>query len=315
MSSPPKPVSVVVLTWNNFEDTRECLVSLFGQDSISLDIVVVDNGSEDGSPERIFNYIEKEFGFTPKQLKYRKTGGYEPVTENNTNPNCDVLQNSCKSLTLIRNDRNYGFGAGCNVGIMHSLRNFAPEYVVVANNDTQAEKSLMNELVDFMDSDQSIGIAGPIIEWGADISVSHAKRYLRATSGGKAFETNISGAFLILRARALHQMGLFDEDYFLFFEETNLFKRCRTAGFRVVLAPTTSKVFHKSSISVKLMGNAALYHLGRSASIYLRKNHSFEFVSFFVSSVLRSVLLAGNVSGGLHLVKGIADGCMSGREQ
>jgi len=115
-------VFIVVLNWNNFPDTAECLRSLAKVRYPRYQVILVDNGSRDGSAEA----LEKEF---PR-------------------------------VTLMRNPVNAGFAGGNNIGIKQALT-LGADYVLLLNNDTTVSADFLDALIDFGQEHESAGILGP----------------------------------------------------------------------------------------------------------------------------------------------------------
>src|ERR1700690_2923308 len=144
MNNNTPKVSVIILNWNGWKDTIECLESLYQIDYPNYDIILVDNHSEDDSIQKIRDYCEGKirpkstfynynqenkpiqiFEYTQKEiekdLQTNKSKGYQDLS-------------SDKKLILIKNDKNYGFAEGNNVGIRYSLKTLNPQYILLLNN-------------------------------------------------------------------------------------------------------------------------------------------------------------------------------------
>jgi len=119
--SPPK-VCIIVLNWNGLSDTVECLESLRKLGYSNYGVIVVDNASK---------------GDDVEVLKQRY-GGY---------------------VYLIKNDRNYGFAEGNNIGIRYALGNLKPDYYFLLNNDTVVAPDVLDELVAVGERDDRIGVS------------------------------------------------------------------------------------------------------------------------------------------------------------
>lgn len=113
----PKAI-VVTLNWNRKEDTIECLKSLLELDYANYEIVVVDNGSMDGSAQ--------------------------------------AIRQSFPNITVIENKENLGYSLGMNTGIKYALEQ-GVKYVLIMNNDTVIDKGALTELVKVAESDPTIG--------------------------------------------------------------------------------------------------------------------------------------------------------------
>ena len=123
MKNYPK-VFVVVLNYNGGHFIKKCLASVFKNDYPDFEVVVVDNGSKDGSLEMAKTNISKAI--------------------------------------FIKNEENLGFATGNNIGIRYSLERMA-DYVCLLNNDTEVEKDFLGKLVEAMEKDERVGIASPVI--------------------------------------------------------------------------------------------------------------------------------------------------------
>jgi GT2 family glycosyltransferase len=269
-------ISIIILNWNGWRDTIECLESLYKIDYINFDVILLDNGSKDRSLEEIKAYLEGRTQVTSKFFDYTKEN--KPIkTLEYTNREAElgggrekeiVDLPSNEKLVLIKNDKNYGFAEGNNIGIRYALKAFDPEYVLLLNNDTVVKGDLLNKLVNAIDGDEHIGFAGPIIYKynchgrtdiisvaGVDLIMSKGS-YHRIGSGevdrGQYHETAtvdcVEGSCLLIRRAALDKIGLLDANYFLFWEETDLCRRGFEAGYSCIIVPTTG-IWHKTSSS------------------------------------------------------------------
>src|SRR5690242_3607437 len=117
-------VSIVILNWNSFEVTLDCLHSLQKIDYPNFEMVVVDNGSVDGSPAKLLETMPE--------------------------------------IRLIQNSTNLGFAGGCNVGMRDALRR-GTDYVLLLNNDTVVAHDFLSQLVRIAESDAKIGAVSPKI--------------------------------------------------------------------------------------------------------------------------------------------------------
>lgn len=123
MSKLPK-VSIIVLNWNRLMDTSECLETLQKVEYENKEIIVVDNGSSNGSQD----YIRRNY----------------------------------HDIMLVENTENLGFAEGNNKGIQLALRNGA-DYVFLLNNDTIVDRNVIEELIEVAETDILIGFLGPKI--------------------------------------------------------------------------------------------------------------------------------------------------------
>jgi GT2 family glycosyltransferase len=206
--------AAIVLNWNRPADTISCLDSLT-QLGERPEVLVVDNGSTNDSVVAI--------------------RGHHPWTQ---------------VLTL---DRNRGFAGGMNAGMLELLdRPNPPEFIWLLNNDTVVEPGALQALIAQADTDPRIGAVGSILldgsgqrvhEWGG----SRLERVLWTTTpltGATAGRLDcLTGASLFLRVAALLDVGLFDERYFFYLEDTDLSLRLTGGGWLLGVAPD-SRVRH-----------------------------------------------------------------------
>ncbi|RLC67382.1 MAG: glycosyltransferase family 2 protein [Chloroflexi bacterium] len=217
-------VAVIVLNWNRREDTLECLRSLERLTYPNYGVIVVDNGSTDGSVE--------------------------------------AVQEAFPSLQLLTNAENLGFAGGNNVGIRYALDGEA-DYVFLLNNDTVVDAALLDELVAAAEADPQIGLVGPKIYyydqpdrlWYAGAREQWLRR-IPATVGLDELDQGqydqvretafVYGTAMLIRRQALEGIGLFDERFFAYHEDADFCMRARQAGYYCVYNPR-GVIWHKVS--------------------------------------------------------------------
>ena len=257
-------VTVVVLNWNGWQDTVACVKSLQLLIGVDCNILVVDNGSTDGSVTHIEDSL----------------------------PGVEVLQTGA----------NLGFGGGCNVGIRYAL-NAGAEYVWLVNSDATVDPGALAAMVRLADQNPSIGAVGSVLYeagtadqiqlWGG----GHINLWLGRSNHcvwAKPVDF-ISGASMLLRRAALEDVGLFDEaNFFMYWEDTDLCFRLRRAGWLLAVAPD-SHLWHKESASLGF-GNPVLdLYATRSCVRFLRRHAPFPVLS--VALMLVRMLLKRIVVG------------------
>ena len=219
-------VYIVVLNWNGLEDTRECLDSLAALEYPAYRVVVVDNGSEDGSLES--------------------------------------LRRSHKQVEYIANQSNLGYARGNNVGIDHALAGKA-DYVLVLNNDTLVSPGFLGWLVQAAEANQQIGVVGPKIYYRGEgdklwfaggrvhMALGNTTHIGNRRRDGPAYEGTlevdyVTGCAMLIKRSVLESIGSFDPAYVAYFEDCDLCLRAKDRGFRVVCA-REAKIWHKVSAS------------------------------------------------------------------
>jgi GT2 family glycosyltransferase len=240
---------VILVNWNGWADTLACLESLDRLTYPDATVLVVDNGSTDDSVARI-----------------RAARPY---------------------VRLLETGSNLGFAGGNNVGIRVALAEGA-SYAWLLNNDTVVEPGALTALVDALETDSAAGAAGskityfdrPGVLWyaGGDFTPEGPVRHrgIDAPDTG-AYDTLeetafITGCSLLLRASVLDEVGLMRDEYFLYWEETDLDWRIRAAGHTLLYVPG-SVVRHKVAASLgKDWGPAQTEYLARNMLHFYRLN-------------------------------------------
>lgn len=217
----PPLVSVVILNYNGRKFLRGCLDSVSKTKYENFEVILVDNGSTDGS--------------------------------------CTLHSNDLNlpKLIFLKNIKNLGFAGGNNVGALKAHG----EYVVFLNTDTEVDEDWLQELISAMEADKNIGAAqcnllkfdrktvdgtGDFVDhYGNGLSQHHGetlkKQYFSAIEIFSA-----RGAAVMIRKQILYSVGCFDSSFFMLCEDVDLCWRIRLNGFKVVLVPK-SVVYHFGS--------------------------------------------------------------------
>lgn len=290
-------VSIIILNWNGWKDTIECLESVYRITYPNYNVIVMDNGSENESVEKIKGYVEgimpvesrfSEFRIENRSLnciqyslKARETNGKSGATVTH--------HSSTEKLILIANGENSGFPEGNNIGIRYALENLKPEYILLLNNDTVVDKNFLTELVKVAESDEKIAFLGPknyyydyygrkdVINFaGGKITIWKGKSEhigMREIDKGqydqKTDTDYITGACLLARRKVIEVIGLLDPTYFLYWEEVDWCMRAKNAGYRLIYIPS-AKIWHKVAASQK--GGPNKFFFVRNKFIFLKKN-------------------------------------------
>lgn len=253
-----KKVLAVVLTRNNYVDTKECIKSILLGTLCPFGIVIIDNGSQDGSIER----LKADFANNP-------------------------------SVYFILNSKNFGFAAGVNIGIRFALEREA-DYVFLLNNDAVVDVECIENMCIAMEEFPDVGVVGPRIFYYRDPEkIWHGGGYFSRIKTGvvipekgefadKCYEksrqvTFLTGCAMLVKREVFEKIGLFDEDYFLYEEDLDFCLRASRAGFKLLYVPS-AKVWHKiGTISKSRTSPFVLYNMARSHIIFLRKNFSWSY--------------------------------------
>jgi GT2 family glycosyltransferase len=303
-----KHVSIIVLNWNGWKDTLECLESLYQIDYPNYSVIILDNGSRDNSLECINDYLTGnmivhsdffEYTSENKPISILEFTNYEAETGGSREKEISDLPSNRK-IVLIRNDKNYGFAEGNNIGMRYALKAQNPDYILLLNNDTVVKSDFLDKLVNAINSDERIGFAGPIIYKyncngrtdvisvaGINLIMSKGA-YQRIGSGevdrGQyhdiATVDYLEGSCLLIRRTALDKIGLLDPSYFVYWEEADLCRRGFEAGYNCIIVPTTG-IWHK--ISSSKPSGIIRYYMTRNRLWFVRGHATRQELCYFLS--------------------------------
>lgn len=243
MNTFPK-VFIIVLNYNGKDVVRTCLNSLFKINYPNVEVVVVDNASTDGSFE--------------------------------------LAKAAFSKAHFIKNEVNLGFSTGNNIGIRFALEKMA-DFVLLLNNDTEVTPDFLTELINATTTDEKIGISSPKIFkdktaqiWFAGGKIDWFKMkslHENKNNSSIPYETGfISGCAMLIKKNVFKKIGLFDEDFFLYWEDVDFSIRAQKAGFKTVIIPT-STVYHFEKSEGNLPNK--IYWLVLSGLIFFKKNTTF----------------------------------------
>ena len=298
-------VSVIILNWNGWKDTIECLESLFISDYVNYDVILVDNASTDDSLQKIQDYcdnlISVESNFIPsnpynnpiKISKY-KNNGVNLLNLDNIGSNISDLN---KKLTLIINDKNYGFSEGNNIAIRYAIDKLETDYIFLLNNDTVISKDSLGKLVRFLDFNEKRGIVGSkIYEYDIESNIIQSSGgYINFNKYPGYFPLNqgfvdvddingsmecdwITGAALMIKSDLLPK-NLLNTNFFFGCEDIDLCINVKKRGFNINVL-LDSKIWHKGRISrkKKFKNISAINHGVKTNLKFLKKNNNYFFL-------------------------------------
>jgi len=241
-------VTIIILNWNRIVDTLECLESLACLDYPDYEVVVVDNGSTDRSVE--------------------------------------AIRERFPEVTLIENGENLGFTGGNNVGLRQALERGA-DYALLLNNDTEVAPDFLRHIVEATETDPTVGIAGPMIYyherpeliWSAGGAIDWRRGKTRMLGlnapdtgqfGTASRQVNfVTGCALLVKRAVLERVGLLDERFFAYYEETEWCVRAQRAGFKIAHVPT-AKVWHKIPLDARDNSPLVHYYMTRNRLLFLK---------------------------------------------
>ncbi len=235
-------VFTIVLNWNRKKDSLKCLKSLEQQNYKNNIIVFVDNNSNDDSVQA----VKKEF----------------------------------PEIKIIQNKKNFGYAKGNNIGIKYALENNA-DFILILNNDTIVDKKLISKLLEPFKSDGKIVITSSIIiDKNKNKIWSAGGNYSKITGlvfMHKKYQENInfvSGCAMMIKADPLKKVGLFDEKYFLYYEDADLCLRVCEQNYKLKIVNEKLVDHFESKSSGGKYSKNYLYYNFRNYWLCAKKNTS-----------------------------------------
>jgi GT2 family glycosyltransferase len=241
-------VHIIVLNYNSREDTLDCLRSLQHLTYRHAAVILVDNGSTDGTTE----VVRKQF----------------------------------PSVKIIETGQNLGFTGGNNVGIDYSLDNGA-DYIMLLNNDTIVAPDMIDVMIAAMQQDPSIAISGPTIYyydqpdvvWSAGSTVDWERGLTSMLGIGESDKGQfgqtprevafVTGCALLARRDVWEKVGLLDNRFFMYYEETEWCVRAARVGFKIAHIPT-AMMWHKISLEARETSPHTVYYMTRNRLLFLQ---------------------------------------------
>lgn len=296
-------VAVLILNWNSWADTLECLESVFKLDYPSFCVIVCDNGSTDGSIDRILNWASGSLDVVPERSDmsdYTRPPVRKPIVVNMIE-RCEIGCISpeplaAATIALIRNGENLGFGAGNNIGLRYALEHDI-DLVWVLNADTVVESHALSALVSRVQHEPSIGLCGSMLcHYDAPTLIEEAGgcAYYPLFGIARRIEKDnpvtridpeaierrlgyVSGASCLVRKEFLRNIGPMTEELFLYGEEVDWALRAK-GRYSLGFAPA-SIVYHKKGRSTgsdsfeTVRSPASAFYLWRARLWVARRYH------------------------------------------
>ena len=271
-------VSVIVVNWNTKVLLHNCLKSIYEQaGDVDFEVIVVDNASTDGSA----GMVKKNF----------------------------------PDVTLIENSENRGYAAACNQG----MRIVDSRYVLILNSDTLIRDSAIEKTLRYAEKHPEAAIVGCQV-WEAQDKIqmtcfrfpSLLNLFLRASGLAKAFKNNrffgrenmfwwprdterqvevVSGVFMLVRQEAIRQVGLMDEAYFLYYEETDWCYRFSKAGWKMLFWPG-ARIIHIDGGSHSANQNALKMSVQFQKSFFIFFKKHYSTASYLMTRILWTLYTA-----------------------
>jgi GT2 family glycosyltransferase len=237
---------IIILCYNGVVDTLACLASLRQVTYPSFDILVVDNASQDGTPEQVRQYFPE--------------------------------------VAVIETGANLGFAAGNNVGLRYTLEQ-GYDYALLLNNDTEVAPDFLTHLISAAQQNPEIGVVGPTIyyydqpdliwsaggaiNWKAGQTVMYTDAAGPQSSEQPRAVAFVTGCALLISRTAIERAGLLDERFFMYYEETEWCVRVGRAGFTILHVPA-AKIWHKIPLNARFDKEYIAYYMTRNRLLFLQ---------------------------------------------
>ncbi|OFZ53993.1 MAG: hypothetical protein A2428_16470 [Bdellovibrionales bacterium RIFOXYC1_FULL_54_43] len=252
MSSPR--VGIVILSWNSPDQVHACLKSLKKLIYPEFSVLVLDNGSSPESRQRL-------------------------------------KQDWPSEVELLEIAENLGFAGGVKHALSHLLMQGGRDYYLLLNDDAELSPEALTEMVKAMEENPKIGIAGPLIRAGSDSPTGFiAEGSVSLWTGGTPFSyveptaevarcRMIHGCCFLIKHQVVDRVGLLDDSYFAYYEESDYCVRAARAGFELAVVKK-ARIFHEGGATMKKVSRLKEYLMLRNRLWFVRKNGNvFQFLS------------------------------------
>lgn len=274
-------VSIIIVNYNGYIDTVECIKSLKNIIYPDFNIIVVDNGSTQ-EIEDLKTYIKK-------------------------------------SAILINQSKNLGFSGGNNIGIQYAIEHDA-DYVLLLNNDTTVEPEFLNILVNCAEEHRDSGIIGGKINYynspdtiwfgGGKVNKYSAviwHEYIKEKDRGKKGKVRetqfLTGCLMLIPKTIVKKVGLLDESYFLYDEDVDYCFRVMRAGYKLYYC-NDAVIYHKVSASSGNFSDLSQYYMVRNG-LYTSKKYAKNKIYAYMFRTLRSIKW---IFQGIYRIKPVWEG-------
>ena len=296
-------VTILLLNYNGWKDAIECLESVYKITYPNWELILVDNGSVDGSVSKIKEWAAGKIQVESKFFEYdaeRKPIEYiEELFYDEEEARVKALEKEKEwdtllphqKLSILRIKKNRGFTGGNNIGVEYILEERKTNYILLLSNDTVVDKKFLGELAKVGESDEKIGVVGPKIYYyvyngrsdvinftGADLIMWKGSEIRYGTKEIDRGQWNtprnvdkIEGACMLIKEEVFRKIGLLNLKYFAYWEETDFCMRAKEARYKVVCVPK-AKIWHKIASTNKKTSGFYEYHMTRNMFWFMKKH-------------------------------------------
>lgn len=259
-------VYIVILNYNGYIDTIECINSIKRIIYDNYRVVIVDNNSNDDSEK--------------------------------------ILKEKFPDYIILQTGKNLGYAAGNNIGIKYAVTNNA-NYICIMNNDVIVNKFFLNKLINYMDDNRNTAMVGPMLLEYKNKDIIQSTGSIINLNKGYALPLNnnkrknqikegiikcdyVSGACILVRKEIIDVIGLIPENYFLFYEETEWCLKVKQYGYDVTCV-CDAEIIHKGSISINKISGLNEYFMCRSRVVFEKRNaNTIQFINFCLYLIIQT---------------------------
>ncbi len=315
-------VAIIILNWNGWPDTLECLESLFQINYPNFEVILVDNNSQDQSIQKIKEYCQGEIQVESPFFQYQKNN--KPIkiklitneeSEFESKIAKDLNSPSNQKITLIKNYENYGFAKGNNIAIKYSIQNLNPDYILLLNNDTVVNRDFLTKMIQSAEEDINIGILGPLIYYydcngrnnvvanlGGKLDIHKYPGYydLIEVSNPGDYSENIiecdwvSGAALMLKINDI-PIKYLNEKLFFGCEDIDLAILLKNQDYKSIIV-LDSHIWHKEGVSRKKRSSDSIKRalMEIKSNLSFLKTHNpyyYQYLPLYILQIIKLYLL------------------------
>lgn len=249
-------VYIIIINYNGYKDTIECIKSLKKIKYKNYKIIVLDNDSKDDSEE--------------------------------------YLRKSLLGCTIIQTGKNLGFAGANNIGMKYAVNNGA-DYILLLNNDTIVDRNFLDYLIKGFEISQDIGmVGGKIYYYNEPDKVWYAGgEFDKLRAKGKHYTVDdncdykiidfITGCMQLISVKALKKVGYMNEKFFLYFEDVDYCFRFAKNDYKLLYC-SNAKIYHKCGGSASYKSPLSIFYSNRNRYLFINEN--FKGITSFVMKLI-----------------------------
>ncbi|WP_409405000.1 glycosyltransferase family 2 protein [Priestia megaterium] len=257
-------VYIILLNYNGYKDTLECIASLENICYENYEILIVDNNSKDNSEA--------------------------------------IIKEAYPQYRFIQTQENLGFAGGNNIGIHYALENGA-EYVCLLNNDTIVEPDFLTELVKTAKENEDAGIVGGIIHEYEEIDkIWYSGGYFSELKGKTIHEQRvcenstkevgfITGCLQLIHKDVIQKVGVLPEEYFIYYEDLDYCFQVKQAGYKLIVN-NKAKIYHKCGGTASYVSPISVFYSNKNYYLFIRKffRGNFKYLYLYTFYIIRTII-------------------------